>query len=214
MTSTPPKNTAQQYWDDFYRDPGTGGSGEPNVLLVREVASLTPGTALDLGCAGGSDALWLAGLGWRVTAADVSATALRRAAERAADAGLTDRIDWQRHDLSESFPEGSYDLVSAQFLHSPVARDGEREDILDRAADAVAPGGVLVIGSHAGWPSWQDEPPFAHHFPTNAEMLARLDPARRGWTVETDELLTRELAGPDGRPGTRADSVLRLRRAR
>ncbi|GGS12817.1 methyltransferase [Streptomyces aureoverticillatus] len=212
MTSTSPKNTAQQYWDDFYRDREQKRSGGPNVLLVREVTSMPPGTALDLGCAEGSDALWLAGLGWRVTAADVSATALRRAAERAAEAGLADRIDWQRHDLSQSFPEGSYDLVSAQFLHSPVAREGERESILALAARAVAPGGVLLVVSHAGWPSWQQEPPFDYHFPTNAEIRDGLGLARDEWTVETDELLTRELPGPDGRPGSRADAVLKLRR--
>ncbi|EPH46782.1 class I SAM-dependent methyltransferase [Streptomyces aurantiacus] len=216
MTDTSSPRSAQAYWEDFYRDRDRDAAPDrprPNELLVREVAGLPSGTALDLGCAEGGDALWLAERGWRVTAVDVSATVLRRAAGRAARAGLDELIDWQRHDLSQSFPEGSFDLVSAQFLHSPVARDGEREGILGRAADAVAPGGVLVIGSHAGWPSWQDEPPFAYHFQTNAEMLAQLGPAGREWTVETDELLTRELPGPDGRPGSRADAVLTLRRA-
>ncbi|MGW1882862.1 class I SAM-dependent methyltransferase [Streptomyces sp. NPDC001970] len=219
MTDASPKSTAQQYWEGFYQESdGAGGGaggrgGKPNGLLVREVGALTPGTALDLGCAEGADAMWLAERGWQVTAVDVSGTALRRGAARAAGAGLAERIDWQRHDLSQSFPAGVFDLVSAQFLHSPVATPGEREQILRRAADAVAPGGVLLITGHAGWPSWQDTPPFDHHFPTTREVLDSLGLAPDEWHVEVEDVVSRDLTAPDGRPGTRKDNVLRVRRA-
>ncbi|MGP3999392.1 class I SAM-dependent methyltransferase [Streptomyces sp. 8N706] len=216
MTDTSPQTTAEQYWEDFYqeRESPWGTSGKPNELLVREVGPLAPGTALDLGCSEGSDAIWLAERGWRVTAADVSATALRRAAARADSAGLSGRIDWQQHDLSQSFPAGIFDLVSAQFLHSPVAREAEREAILSRAAEAVAPGGVLLIVGHAGWPSWMQEPPHDVHFPTTSEVLGSLDLAPRQWDVEVDEVLYRELTGPEGQPGTHTDNILRVRRTR
>ena len=49
---------------------------------------MTPGRALDLGCGEGADAMWLAGHGWRVTAVDVSQTALDRAAADAAARNL------------------------------------------------------------------------------------------------------------------------------
>ncbi len=205
--------SAERFWEDFYEEKDTVWSGRPNPLLVREVASWTPGTALDLGCGEGGDAIWLARQGWRVTAVDVSDTALRRAAAHAADAGVGERITWQRHNLARSMPEGSFDLVSAQFLHSPVAEEGEREDILRRAADAVAPGGVLLIGSHAGWPSWVESPPFEHRFPTVGEIVEalRLPPAE--WTVEVAEVVEADVVDPDGRPGRREDSVVRVRRA-
>lgn len=196
--------TAGEYWENFYQEP-PAWSGRPNPLLVREVASLTPGSALDLGCGEGGDAIWLAQQGWKVTAVDVSETVLRRAAVRAPDIG------WERHDLSQSFPAGSFDLVSAQFLHSPVAADGERETILRRAADAVAPGGRLLVAGHAGWPSWLENPPFDYHFPTTAEVLASLSV---DWWVETDEVVERELTGPDGQLGWRKDNVLRIQRDR
>ncbi|MEV5507186.1 SAM-dependent methyltransferase [Streptomyces orinoci] len=206
----------QRFWEDFYRDPDRPHSpvGKLNALLVAEAGSLTPGTALDLGCAEGSDAIWLARQGWRVTAVDVSGTALGRAAERAADAGVAELIDWQRHDLSESFPSGEFDLVSAQFLHSPDDHDGRRESILRRAAQAVAPGGVLLISGHAGWPSWNHEPPEGIELPSNAEVLdsLRLEPG--GWRVERDEVLVRESTGPEGQLGTREDGILRIRRLR
>ena len=205
--------SAEQYWEERYRDGGRVWSGRPNPLLVREVEALPPGTALDLGCGEGGDAIWLAARGWRVTAVDVSATALRRGAEHAREAGVADLVRWERHDLSRSFPEGSFDLVSAQFLHSPVAADGEREAILRRAAAAVAPNGILLVVGHAGWPSWQEEPPFDVHFPTTGDVLDALDLEPGRWHVELEEVVERELPDPDGRPGRREDNVLRLERA-
>ncbi|MEU4443252.1 class I SAM-dependent methyltransferase [Actinosynnema sp. NPDC050801] len=204
--------TAEEYWETFYRDRDQVWTGKANELLVREVAHLTPGTALDLGCGEGGDALWLAGQGWSVTAVDVSTVALARGAARATELGLAARIDWQRHDLGRSFPTGTFDLVSAQFLHSSVAPEGEREGILARAAEAVEPGGVLLVVGHAGWPTWlADNPPVEYRFPTNADVLAslRLGPE---WVVEVDDQVEREITGPEGEHGTRADVVLRLKR--
>jgi SAM-dependent methyltransferase len=204
--------TAEEFWETFYLDRDQVWSGKVNPLLEREVRDLEPGTALDLGCAEGGDAIWLAERGWRVTGVDISATALARAAARAEQAGVG--IAWERHDLAESFPDGEFDLVSAQFLHSPVERDGERDAVLKRAKDAVAPGGVRVVGGHAGWPSWQhDHPHPDYRFPTTADVLDALD-LGEDWLVETDEVVEREHNGPDGQPGTRTDNVVRVRRLR
>src|SRR5215208_437768 len=71
---------AERFWEDHYRRRERVWSGRPNPVLVDVVGSLRPGTALDLGCGEGGDAIWLARQGWRVTAVDVSATALDRAA--------------------------------------------------------------------------------------------------------------------------------------
>lgn len=98
VIDTFPASSAQQYWETFYRDNEQIWSGRPNPRLVREVASLAPGTALDLGCGQGADAIWLAGLGWQVTATDVSGTALRRAAARACRRGSTTHPSHRRED--------------------------------------------------------------------------------------------------------------------
>ena len=39
---------------------GAMWSGQPNGWLVADVAELTPGRALDVGCGEGADAIWLA----------------------------------------------------------------------------------------------------------------------------------------------------------
>lgn len=155
--TTDSTRTDAEMWDDRYRESDRIWSGNPNVVLVREVEGLTPGRALDLGCGEGADAVWLARWGWKVTATDISRVALERAAVHAAEADVADRIDWQWHDLGASFPEGEYDLVSAQFLHS--MGDLPRERILRRAALAVAPGGVLLVVGHAGLPLLGSRPP-------------------------------------------------------
>src|SRR5205809_606070 len=81
----------------------------------------------------GGDSLRFASRGWQMTGVDISQTALARASAAARNAGLV--IDFQRHDLAVTFPEGSYDLVSAQFLQSPI--EFPRAAVLQSAAGAV-----------------------------------------------------------------------------
>ncbi|MEU8120692.1 class I SAM-dependent methyltransferase [Spirillospora sp. NPDC049024] len=202
--------THQEYWDSRYSEHHHIWSGEPNAVLIQEAAGLEPGTALDLGCGEGADAVWLARRGWRVTAADISGVALERAARRAEEAGVADRVDWQRRDLAASFPEGSYDLVSAQFLHSPA--DMPREEVLRAAAAAVAPGGILLVVGHAGPPPWD---PGAHpgvHLPTPDEVLHSLGLPDGEWEVLRSDEHERVQTAPDGRTMTRTDNALKLRR--
>src|SRR3954464_9372018 len=84
-------------------------SGLPNGALVAEVASLTPGRVLDVGCGEGADAIWLAGRGWDGTGLEVSGVALERAAGHARDAGLT--VRWIHAALTDAaLPPASFDL--------------------------------------------------------------------------------------------------------
>ncbi|WP_433383411.1 class I SAM-dependent methyltransferase [Actinoplanes sp. CA-142083] len=197
----------EKAWDTRYQESTRIWSGNPNVVLVAEVADLPPGRALDLGCGEGADAVWLAKRGWQVTAADISTVALTRAAQHAAEAGVT--IDWQHHNLEKTFPEGEFDLVSAQFLHSWDEFD--REQILRRAAAAVAPGGILLIEGH------MDHGPFPHEgghevrFPKPDEVIRSLE--LDGWETLKADVHPREQTGPDGNPAIRTDSTVKLRRA-
>jgi thioredoxin reductase/SAM-dependent methyltransferase len=204
--------SGEEFWDARYRESDRIWSGNPNTVLVRETADLTPGSALDLGCGEGADAIWLARQGWRVTAADISRVALERAAGYAAESGVADRIDWQRHDLGTSFPEGEFDLISAQFLHS--RGNLPREEILRTAAAAVAPGGVLLIAGHAGFPPWEHNPHPEVHFPTPQEVLESLRLPDGQWDVQLSEEHERTQTGPDGRQITRTDNTLKVRRRR
>lgn len=201
---------AEAFWNDLYRSRTSVWSGRVNPVLASEVEELTPGTALDLGCGEGGDAVWLAARGWLVTATDIAQTAIDRAVSHAAEAGVADRIDWERHDFDQSFPAGTFDLVSAQFLQSPI--DFLRAEVLRQAAAAVNPGGTLIVVSHAAFPPWADRPDPDHRFSTPEEELALLDLDPERWMVARCEIAEREGTGPDGQSGTLADSILVVRR--
>jgi SAM-dependent methyltransferase len=194
--------SAQDHWEDFYAGGKARWSGRPNASLVEEVDGMEPGTALDLGCGQGGDAIWLAAQGWTVTATDISQNALDIAARHAAEAGV--EVDWQRHDLAVSMPEGSFDLVSASFLHSDV--ELPRDRILRAAAGAVAPGGTLLVIGHA--PS----PEHSHHdLPSPEQVIQEL---ALDWELVTAEQRERMHAFRGEAPKPRVDTVVRYLRAR
>lgn len=141
------------FWEDRYAGTGRVWSGRPNATLADVVAGLAPGRALDLGCGEGGDVVWLARQGWAATGLDISPTAVRRAREAAAAAGLPpERARFEVADLEAWTGQEPYDLVTGSFFQSPVALD--RADVLRRAAGLVAPGGHLLVLSHAAPPPW------------------------------------------------------------
>jgi SAM-dependent methyltransferase len=201
-------------WDARYADRERLWSGQPNGALVAEVAGLTPGRVLDVGCGEGADAVWLALAGWDVTALEVSGVALERAAGHARDAGVS--VRWVHAELTQAeltqaeLSPGSFDLVSAQYPALLRTPDHAAERAL---LDAVAPGGVLLFVHHA---VMHDQ---AHHdggfdpadYVGPAMLAARLD---GDWTVEVDE--QRPRIAPDSGAGAHPvdDLVLRARRRR
>jgi SAM-dependent methyltransferase len=132
-------------WDASYSErDGAKWSGRPNGRLLVEVADLTPGRALDVGCGEGADAIWLARSGWTVTAIDISKVALRRARSAAELAGVA--VEWICGDARRmSFPAGFFDLVSMQYPALPKTPG----DVAVRALlDAVRSGGLLLVVYH------------------------------------------------------------------
>ncbi len=186
------------------------GAAGSTSQFAEVVAELTPGRVLDLGCGEGGDAVWLAEHGWQVTAVDVSETALARAAAEAKPRGVLDRIDFEQHDLSDSFPDGTYDLISAQFLHSTVRL--ERPQILRNAASSGGARWLLVIVDHAAPPPFAKKIPHDHPFPSTEEVLAELDLPSSEWDRERVEVVARDGTDPDGQPFTWQDNVMVLRR--
>jgi SAM-dependent methyltransferase len=143
-------------------------------------------------------------------AVNVSHTALQRAAADALYRGLQRRIDFQWRDLSDSFPEGTFDLVAAHYLHSPVRLD--REHVLRRAAEAVAAGGLLLIVDHGAAPPWASKLAHDHLFACVDEVVASLNLDDNEWERVRVESVLRSAVGPEGQTGTVTDNVILLRR--
>jgi SAM-dependent methyltransferase len=202
--------TPFDHWEARYGQSGQVWSGRVNATTAAVVSELQPGDALDLGCGEGGDAVWLAEHGWRVTAVDISPTAVARAAEGARERGVSERIDWVAADLTTWSAPGDVDLVTASFFHSMVALDRTR--ILRAAAKAIRPGGHLLLVTHV-FETADDVPPWARDqlpptgegdrpgppgllLPQEELVALDLDPHR--WTTRRCEIRRREVTGPDG----------------
>ncbi|MCX4850293.1 bifunctional 2-polyprenyl-6-hydroxyphenol methylase/3-demethylubiquinol 3-O-methyltransferase UbiG [Streptomyces sp. NBC_00893] len=200
-----------EFWNGVYAARPAAVDPRPNLRLTETVIGLPPGDALDLGCGVGGDALWLARLGWHVTAVDVSSVAVERLRGLALAHCLSDdRLSARQHDLRRSFPDGTFALVCAHYLHTPL--DLDRAVVLRAAAHALRPGGRLLVvdhGSTAPW-SWDQDPDVRYPAPQEVAADLALDPET--WAVERADALTRTATGPDGRTAEVTDHVLIIRR--
>lgn len=203
-----------EFWDERYASADAVWSRDPNPRLVEQVSGLAPGTALDVGCGEGADAIWLAGRGWQVTAIDVSSVALARAAQHAEQAGpqVASRIAWRQVDLmfGAELP-GGFDLVSVQFMHVPRPVFG---GLYRRIAAAVRPGGsLLVVGHHpADAQTGVRTPALTDLLFTPDQVTSVLDPGE--WDLPVADVLTRQAADREGQTVTVSDTVVHaVRRA-
>lgn len=134
-------------WNDRYREAAanreTVWSLEPNEWVVETLADLAPGTAVDLAAGEGRNALWLAALGWDVTAIDFAAVGLAAGAGRAKGLGLD--VRWQKGDAIRWTASEPVDLVLIAYLQLPAA---ELALAIGNAISALAPGGTLALINH------------------------------------------------------------------
>lgn len=204
--------TSEAFWDQRYQSSSTLWSGQVNPHLISEASELSPGSALDVGCGEGADAIWLAQQGWRVTAVDVSTVALERAAAHALEisAEVAQRITWLHADLTQWVPAtASFDLVSSQFLHLPK----EQRDVLHRRlAVSVAPGGTLLVVGHHPLDLQTTVPrPSVPGFLFAASEVADSLTSNE-WAILVADARGRQTLDPDGRTATIHDSVFRATR--
>ncbi|HET8529329.1 MAG TPA: class I SAM-dependent methyltransferase, partial [Gaiellaceae bacterium] len=196
----------EERWSEALRAHGDRvAQRPPNGHLAAELAELRPGRALDAGCGHGSDTLWLAARGWRVTAVDFAAAALARGRATAEAMGpdVAGRVEWIEADLAAWTPQpDAYDLVVSLYVHA----GGSVEQLVRRLAAAVAPGGTLfLVGHRPVDPATGAETAAAGQLQVSVEAAAAaLDPD--DWELVVAEERPRAAAG------TGVDAVVRARR--
>lgn len=133
-------------WNDRYAAQELLWGAEPNRFVAEELRDVPPrGRALDLACGEGRNAIWLATLGWTVTAVDFSTVAIERARRLAAEQHVD--VEWIEADVTRFVPpDGAFQLVIIAYLHVP---ETDRRTVLAHAASALGPGGVLFMIGHA-----------------------------------------------------------------
>ena len=126
--------------------PGSPESTRKALALIRDLPA--PARILDVGCGPGAQALELArGIQGQVTAVDNHPPFIDAVQERAAAAGLADRIDARTGDMTAlPFAPGSFDLIwSEGAIYIMGFRAG-----LEAWRPLLAPGGYLAV-SEATW---------------------------------------------------------------
>jgi 2-polyprenyl-3-methyl-5-hydroxy-6-metoxy-1,4-benzoquinol methylase len=200
------RNFWEERWSQALREHGDRvAQRPPNAHLIAVAGGLHPGRALDAGCGHGSDTLWLAARGWHVTAVDFSATALAFARKTAEAMGpdIGERIAWVEADLATWTPQrGEYDLVVSLYVH--VA--GSVEEMVQRMASGVAPGGTLFLVGHRPIDPATGAPTAAA-----GQVQVSVEEARAALDSDRWEL---SVAEDRARPtaGTGVDAVIRARR--
>ena len=230
----------KDYWESHWQQVGSGRDAgdrvEPpaNPHLAVETGDCAPGTALDAGCGEGFEAMWLAARGWQVTAADISAGALARAAERAGTGTASDRVRWVEADLEVWEPEERFDLVTTNYAHPSMPQLA----FYERISRWVAPGGTLLVVGHLA--DGDEHSPghdhvhgddrahghqhgHEHEHEHEQDHRSGLPPARASvtaasvaavldaseWEVVTADERARTVTGPSGQEATLHDVVVR-----
>lgn len=114
---------------------------------------------LDLACGGGRNAVYLAGLGYRVTAVD-------RDLALSAQVRATPGVDWLEYDLEAGdwpFDAGQWQgVVVINYLHRPL---------FGHLCEALAPGGALIYATFAHGQQAYGRPRNPHHLLLPGELL-------------------------------------------
>lgn len=167
------------------------------AMVWERYAAAFPGrqSLLELGCGTGEDAIWLAQCGHRVLATDASEQMIRVAAQKAAQAGVADRLRFRclsmerLHELGGETFDGVYSNFGA-------VNCVPRENLAQQLAARLRPGAALlwvVMGRYVPWEmGWY----CAHGEPRRAfRRLRRGGTSWRGLriTYPTPARLAREL---------------------
>jgi len=132
-------------WNERYVQGNTPwDTGRPSRELDRALSEhdISPGRVLELGCGSGTNALFLAGRGFEVTAVDVSPLAIEQARAKVEEAGVD--VTLLAADLLE-LPElgPAFPFVFDRGVYHAVRR-GNLEGFLDTLSSVTAPGAIYL----------------------------------------------------------------------
>lgn len=131
-------------WDQRYAGDSYAYGVEPNDFLRLNASRLPVGNTLCLAEGEGRNAVYLAGLGHRVTAVDASAVGLDKAVQLADAKNVN--IHTVHRDLNEFVVEpGRWDAIVSIFCHLPP---GLRIKLHRQVVAGLRPGGMFILEAY------------------------------------------------------------------
>jgi SAM-dependent methyltransferase len=188
-----------QEWDERYSEHDHLWSVTPNLFVADRLNGAKPGRGLDVASGEGRNAIWLASLGWEMTAVDFSEVATARGRSH------SDDVDFVVADVTAWEPDGVFDLILMAYLHLTAP---DFEDLVRRSRSWLAPGGELFLIGHdvsnidQGWGGPQ-YPGILWDVPVVVEWLEEM-------TIVEAEVVNRPVETDEGRRYAR-DALIRAR---
>ena len=184
-------------WNEKYSDPRFIYGTEPNDFLKQSVHHLKPsGKILCIAEGEGRNAVWLAELGFKVTAVDASEVGLNKGQTLAKSKGV--KIDWIHADLQHYNPgQQAWDGVVAIFAHLPPEL---RSQVHADCVESLKAGGVLLLEAYT-----PEQLRFRTGGPSNPDWLMTpemLEQELRGLTFERLQKVERQIIEGIGHTGT------------
>jgi SAM-dependent methyltransferase len=157
---------------DFVGDYATRSLRPPEVVLLLRYADALAGRVLELGCGAGRITGYLGARGGDVLGIDISPAMVDYCRRR------YPRLKFQVGDLADlsGLPDGSRDVVIAEFNVLGVLDDAERTRVLGELRRVLTDGGLLIFSAH--------NLAFLPNVPKPAALVTRSrNPARILWNL-------------------------------
>ncbi len=155
-----------EMWDNrYHKDEYAYGTG-PNDFLASMAEKIPAGRALCLGAGEGRNAVYLAKLGFDVTAVDLSGIGLQKARRLAEENKVTIRTiqkDVEKLILAENEWQG----ITSIFFHTPARM---RKNVHKKVISSLARGGVFILEGYS-----VDQLKFKTGGPPDLELLYDLN---------------------------------------
>lgn len=119
------------------------GLNPPHSEVVEAVKTISPGDALDMGCGTGRNALFLAQLGFNVTAVDANPNAIDKLNAIVAREKLPN-LSPKLYDINQAQLDGAYDFIACT-VTLMFLDPGRVGAVLDNMQESTRPGGTNLI---------------------------------------------------------------------
>lgn len=128
-------------WEERYRQPGYAYGKAPNIFFAAQLKEIQTGSILMPAEGEGRNGVYAAGLGWKVSAFDLSDAGRAKAMQLAAECGVS--LSYEVGDLEQLiFTEASFDTLGIIYAHVAPAK---KRAFLEKLGSYLKPRGTVIF---------------------------------------------------------------------